>query len=189
MPAVLDIINRGLDLLGQQPLTSMDERTPNAAKVKRVWPGVRASVLRAHVWKCAQERVELARLADRPAFGFSYQYQLPGDFVRLVATDPERAIVCVKGNTLMSDAPTLAIAYVKDVDDAELFDALLVECLAMRLAADLAFGITGSVQMRMGLEETYKRLLADARHVDATEGAGQQFPQSSWVSAKLGGAR
>ena len=71
--SVADIVNTALDYLGQAPIISLGERSPNAARARRMWASARDGVLRAHVWKCAQKRTRLARLAARPVFGFAYQ--------------------------------------------------------------------------------------------------------------------
>lgn len=183
--SVVDIVNTALDYLGQSSIISLDERTPNAARARRMWAGARDSVLRAHIWKCAQKRVNLARLASRPVFGFAYQYQLPSDFLRLVSTKPD-ARFSVEGDKIMADTPELAIAYVARVEDAGLFDAALKDCLALKLASMMAFGVTASTALCESMENRYKERLREARSVDAREGEPQIYAPSSWANAHRG---
>lgn len=183
--SVADIVNTALDYLGQSSITGLDERSPQAARARRMWDGARDSVLRAHIWKCAQKRVQLPRLAARPVFGFTYRYQLPPDFLRLVSTNPD-ARFSVEGDTIMADTPELAIAYVARVEDAGLFDAALRDCLALKLAAMMAYGVTASAALSESLETRYKERLREARAADAREGEAQVYAPSRWAGAHRG---
>lgn len=183
--SVVDIVNTALDYLGQAPIINMDEHSPSAARARRMWPGARDGVLRAHIWKCAQKRARLARLAARPLFGFAYQYQLPPDFLRLAATEPE-ARFSIEKDRLMADSPELSIAYVVRLEDANLFDAMLRDCLALKLAAMMAYGATASTALSQGLEIQFRNRLKEARSADAREGEPQTYSPGKWAAARLG---
>lgn len=183
--SIVDIVNTALDYLGQGTIVSLDERSPHAARARRMWAGARDAVLRAHVWKCAQKRAKLARRAEAPLFGFARQFQLPPDFLRLVAVHPD-ARFAVEGNRIMADAEALCIAYVARIEDAGLFDAALRDCLALKLAAMMAFGATASSSLGQVLEERYKERLREARSFDAREGEAQIYAPSAWAAARLG---
>ena len=144
-------------------------------------------VLRAHFWKCAGARAKLPRLAARPAFGFESAFQLPGDFLRLIATDPENARVRVEGRALLADERELAILYIRRLEDATLYDAALRQCLALKLAAMMAYGATASTSLAQEMEARYRDKLREARAYDSMEGEGPGLPAvSSWAAAKLG---
>ena len=185
--SLLDILNRALDKLGQKPLVSVAESGPNAARVRRMWPGCRDAVLREHPWKCAIKRVKLNELKDKPVFGFSRRYQLPPDFLRMVAVEPDLAPVEIEGDTLLSDAEGLALAYVARIENPRLYDAALSEVLSLKLASELAYGTTGSVSLGEQLRAEYQQKLREARGHDAREGAGQVRTPGAWARAKLGG--
>lgn len=184
--SVVDIVNRALDYLGQQTILNLDDPGPNAARVRRLWPSVRDSVLREHVWKSATRRVKLVEMAEAPAFGFARRYQLPPDFLRLVGTHPANARVEVEGDALLADAADLSIAYVARSDDPRMFDSVLSECLSLKLAAEMSFGITASVSLAEQLENKYRLRLREARGFDAREGAEQIAQPGTWAAAKLG---
>jgi hypothetical protein len=187
MAGVVDIVNRALGLVGQEPVTSMDDRTPVAAKVRRFWPEVRDSVLRAHLWKCAQRRDALVRLADAPAFGFTSQFQLPGDYLRLVDVEPATARYQVEGRRLLADVDAVSIVYVRREEDATLYDPQLREALAYKLASELAYGDTASTSLAQALDQQYRVRLSEATGTDAREGDPDVSMQPSrWVSAHRG---
>jgi hypothetical protein len=64
----------------------------------------------------------------------------------------------------------MKILYVAKITDTTEYDTSLVETLTAALAADIAYGITGSTTMIQIMEERYKEKLKDARFADATEG-------------------
>lgn len=183
--SVVDIVNTALDYLGQASIISMDERSPHAARARRMWAGARDSVLRSHLWKCAQKRARLAQRAERPVFGFARQFQLPPDFLRLAAVAPDQRFA-IEGDRIMADGESLAIAYVARIEDAGLFDAALRDCLALKLAAMMAFGATASTALAQSLEERYKERLREARSFDTREGEVPSYAPSRWAAAHRG---
>lgn len=185
--SLLNILNRALDKLGQKPLVSLEETGPNAARVRRMWPACRDAVLREHPWKCATKRVKLNELKTRPLFGFSHRYQLPPDFLRLVAVEPGRATVEIEGDAILADSAELSLAYVARIENPRLYDAALSEALSLKLASELAYGTTGSAGLSERIQAEYQQKLKEARGHDAREGAGQTWVPGSWVRAKLGG--
>jgi hypothetical protein len=184
--STVDIVNTALDYIGQNPLVSLEQASPLAEKARRMWPLALDEVLRAHVWKCAGARARLVELAEKPAFGFARQFQLPPDFVRLIGVQPKDARVRLEGRRVLTDEKTLAIAYVKRLEDPTLYDATLRQCLALKLAAMMSYGATASTALGRELEVIYRDRLREARGYDALEGEGLEWPASSWASAKLG---
>ena len=187
MTALIDLVNRALEKLGQEALVSLDQTSPYAAKVKRVWPGVLDSVLREHSWRSATRRLKLNRLAEAPLFGWDYRYQLPPDFVSLVQTHPANIQVEIEGDSILCNEKSLGLAYVARLDNPDLYDGALKECLVLKLAAELAYGTTASASLAQALEQQYREKLKDARHQNANESPTPGWQLGSWAQAKLGG--
>lgn len=82
--SVVGIANLALSKIGAKIIASVDENTPNAIKVKTVWDYVLDEVLQAKDWRFSKTRVELATITTEPVFAYSYAYQLPADFLRLI---------------------------------------------------------------------------------------------------------
>lgn len=187
MISTVDIVNTALDLIGQGALASLEEASPLAEKARRLWPLCLDEVLRAHFWKCAAARAKLNETAERPAFGFARAFALPGDFVRLVRTEPPDAIVRVEGKSLLTDEKEIGVLYVRRLNDATLYDATLRLCLALKLAALLAFGSSASTALSQEMEARYRDKLREARTYDSMEASGMEPPApATWAAAKLG---
>ena len=84
MASTVDICNGALNQLGASTILTLTEDSKNARLCNARYTQVRDSLFRSHPWNCLQKRVELAADTDKPAWGFSSQYTLPADCLRLL---------------------------------------------------------------------------------------------------------
>ena len=178
----IEIANMALSLLGEGAILSLDDPSASARDIRLKFPSVRDSLLRMHPWNFAQARVKLAQLAERPAFGFDFAYQLPNDFLAVSALNGFPEWVCrtdfaIEGNQLLTNGPEANLRYTRRVEDSSLWDALFLECMAVKLAADCAMRITGNMSMVESLTQKLAALTVPlARRKDANEGlAGRRL--------------
>lgn len=171
MPSEVEIYNQALLLLGASPLTSPDDEGDHATLCRNFYPTTRDAVLRGYPWKCALYRQQLGRDASPPTFGYDYRYPLPVDpyCLRVVSAEPSTAEWIVEGRYLYSNSASISILYVRRIEDPGLFDALCMEAIATRLAAQLAYPITGSATKAMELLQLYAAKVSEARGIDRVE--------------------
>ena len=172
MSSQVDICNGALNQLGASTIISLSDDSKNARMLNQRYDMVRDRVFREHPWNCLLKRVSIAADATAPAYEYSYAYTLPADCLRVLQTFEMRDDVDfkVEGRKILTDALTMKILYVAKITDTTQYDTSLVETLTAALAADIAYGITGSTTMIQIMEERYKEKLKDARFADATEG-------------------
>lgn len=128
----------------------------------------------------------LPRLAEDPAFGFTAAFQLPADFLRLVDVVPD-VRAQVEGGRLLANAGSVAVVYVRREEDVTMYDPQLASVLSLKLAADLAYGVTASTTLAQSLEQLYQQKLREAKGTDAREAdPAVALRPSAWVRAKLG---
>lgn len=165
------ICNAALYAIGATPIDNFDESTDAARICKARWPKIRDAVLRAHKWNCATRRAELARLAAAPAFGWSYQYQLPVDCVRVLEMSEDVSFL-VENGVLLTDNSTAKIKYISNGQPAGdlLSDALLDEAFAARMAAELAVSLKQSKALHEQMLTTYGMKISEAAGIDGMEG-------------------
>lgn len=175
MASTTDICNQALSLLGEQTITSLADATKRAQLCNTFYPKVRDAVLRAHPWNSAVKRVVLAPLSDSPAWGYMYQFQLPGDCLRVLSLDDTDIAFKIEGRKLLCDENTVNMLYIARVEDVNEYDALLIDTLAARLASELAFPITHSKTMVEAMFGLYKDKLREARNIDGQEGTPDSF--------------
>ncbi len=172
MTSQVDIANGALNQIGASTIISLSDDSKNARMINQRYDMVRDRVFREHPWNCLLKRATIAADTATPEYEYSYQYTLPADCIRLLKTFEMQDDVDfkVEGRKIVSDAETMKILYVARITDTTQYDTSLIETLTAALAADIAYGITGSTTMIQIMEERYKEKLKDARFADATEG-------------------
>ena len=189
MASGVGICNAALVKLGAQRILSLTEGSKNANLCAEQYEKVRDDMLRSHIWNFAVQRVKLAQLSEAPTFGFSYAYQLPTDYLRLVSAHANDAgtgqpAYKLEGRTLLADASGIFLRYIRQVTDPNGMDAQFREVLAWGLAADLAIPITQSSTTRRQMLEGLKDQLSKAKSVDAIEDYPEAEGFSGWVSER-----
>ena len=81
--SVTAVCNRALTKLGAARITDISEDTRGARALISCFDQVRDHLLRSYRWAFSIKRTSLAASATTPAFGFTYQYVLPSDFLQL----------------------------------------------------------------------------------------------------------
>ena len=170
MASVVDICNGALNQLGASTILTLTEDSKNARLCNARFTQVRDAVFRSHPWNCLQKRVQLAADSDAPAWGFTTQYTLPADCLRVLTILDYDADYKIEGRKILTDNSTMKILYISRVTDPNEYDELLRETLSAALAADIAYAITSSNTTTANMYEVFKRKLTEARFVDATEG-------------------
>lgn len=190
MASETDICNRALQKMGAGSITSIDENSPDARECKRAYSIVRDAELRRHVWGFATRRQILAPSTTAPAFGFTYAFPLPSDYLRLHpnALVDDWSIEHVQGVgrcILTSDGTSIKVRYIARIEDTGQYDALFIEALAAKLALELHPKITQSALKERQAREDYKDAIADAKQVNAIEKVSADTPEDSWITARL----
>jgi hypothetical protein len=170
MASIVDICNGALNQLGATTILSLTEDSKNARLCNSRYTQVRDALFRSHPWNCLQKRIELAADSVAPAWGFSYQYTLPADCLRLLVILDYDSNYKVEGRKVLSNTSSMKILYVARVTDPNEYDELLRETLSAALGADIAYGVTSSNPVTQNMYTLFQNKLRDARFVDSTEG-------------------
>lgn len=200
MATKTEIFNRALIKLGVNPVTAPDDPNEQARKCSAVYSSLLKAELRKNPWTFAITRAQLPMLAETPAYGWKYAYQLPSDFIRIVqvgeywdftqirlATDQPVVPYAIEARKILTDyeAP-LRIRYVCNIeDDTENWDDLFTEAFACRLAMEVCESLTKN-QVKFGnVSRWYKEAMADAKRLNAIELPPVPLPDNSWLTGRL----
>lgn len=200
----VDICNRAIQKVGGQPITSLSDASTSARAVNRCYELLRDSELRASNWNFAVKRAQLAASVTAPAWGYTKQYPLPSDFLRLIdirdhygvsetigslgQNEVDYSIESGDGDLksiLTNEGSPIYIRYVARVTNTGLFDPMFVEALAARIAVEISEEITNSNSKKQSLRDEYKEIMRQARYCDAIETAGEALIESDWLVARL----
>lgn len=198
MASVVDLCNRALDLLGAANITALTENSKEARLCNGNFDDVRDAVLRSHPWNIAITRKALPRDSAAPAFGFTYQYTLPTEPYCLrvlsfwnsnvdneVAAYDSNVMFKIEGRKILSNEGTCNIIYIGRVTDTENFDSLLNKAISARLAAEIAYNITGSNSVAQNMLTIYEARLKEAKGVDSMEGYPEQPQADDFTNIRL----
>lgn len=187
------ICNLALGKLGARRIIALDEESTEARACLLHYAETRDEVLRHHRWNFAIKRETLVELAIPPAFGWSIQYELPTDCLRvfeLNGWNPARrpGLWEIEGNLLLTNETEAKIRYISRVTDCNFFDSIFVEALTLKLASKIAMPINGSPNMQGQFLGEYEKVTgARARRTDAFESNPLRRP--AWQNSDLVMAR
>lgn len=188
-----DIINGALINIGEEPLTSPNEKNKAGRLARNRYDIIRQEVLYRHPWKCASARERLSPQVAKPVFDRQYKFSIPPDVLRIwrvVDTSSTKRIedvTCVdeswkkEGRELLSNYPDIGIEYVRDEKNISLLDPLLVDAISLRLAVDICYSLTQDTQLRTQLQALFTELLVKAKSVDAKQEAPRRLEANEWI--------
>ena len=186
MPSVTDIANIALSELGADLIMDIGENTRNAKICQARYPDVRDAVLRSHPWNCATSRFSVPAEGEVPAYGFGAQYPLPTSpyCLRIIELEDPGLRWKLEGRRILTDAVgPLRGLYIGRIGE-DLMDALLVQSLAMRLGAAVAYRLTTSQTQVDRMTKLYRDMISEARSIDAQEGVPDEMPDSTILNAR-----
>jgi hypothetical protein len=170
MASVVEICNNALNQLGASTILSLTEDSKNARLCNARYESIRNAVFRSHTWNCLIARQELAADTTTPAWGWANQFTLPSDCLRVITISDYDYDYKIEGRKIMANVTPIKLQYIKLVTDPNEYDTLLAETISAALAADIAFAVTANATLVTTMKEIYQEKLAEAKHVDATEG-------------------
>jgi hypothetical protein len=189
MTSSVSICSNALLLIGDKPISSLDEANDRARLASNLYAEARDAVLRMHPWNCAKKRVMLAPLATAPAFDYSYQFQLPADFMRPIQVglrnDPIGYLI--EGQTLLCNVDTVPLVYVFRNTNESTWDGLFVEAMTLMMASRFAWPITKSATLAQTKLGELQALLKTARAVNGQDDPPETLGDFPLLSERLTG--
>lgn len=189
------IINMALSRLGVEAISEIGEDTQGARVMNINFNIVRDSFLEDHYWNFSIKRVTLASQVTAPNHEYDYAFPLPDDFLRVVRLDYEaegfsykwRVEIVNDVKCIVTNVATLKMEYVAEITDYNLWSRSAIDAFAQRLAAEVAFQLTGSASIAKQHWDIYEAKLAAARTRDAQEGKPRAFTGDQWILAREAG--
>lgn len=179
------IANTALALVGESPLTSFSlDTTDEAIAVRTVYDQVRRATLRSHNWNFAEAEAALSTATTNTSLQFSATYHLPTDFLKLVRFFPLGWVFRRQGATIVTDASTPEIFYVKDVSDASLFDPLFVMLFAYEIALVLTEILDGKQTLKPQIERGRDYWLSQATSIDGLEMSTEEYTSDDLLTPR-----
>jgi len=186
MAEQVDICNLALRRLGQESIESILDDSKAAILLNILWDLCLDDALRDHLWNFARRREQVEAEVDAPAWGYSYEYMLPGDCLRVVNLDDDPEIVYrVEGTSLLTDESSpINLNYIALVEDTTEWDAKFINAFAWRLAMEAAFPLTSSAKIVQFASQGYQMALSEAKAVDGQEDGPRDAGCDVWTNGR-----
>lgn len=187
MASEVSICNQALDLVGGAKITALSDETAEGRLCNRNYSVARDALLGQHPWRFARERTTLAPLAAAPEFGYTYQFQLPADYINIIGINGDveaTADYVVEGRKLLYGDDTLELIYVSKVTDVGLFPQLFIDALAYGLAAQICYPLTQNRTQAQELRQMYFMAARDAIAADMQQSPQKLVHASGWLDSR-----
>lgn len=186
------IFNMALDLLKEEPILGPTDSRSAVKWMNRNYALTRDALLRQHPWNCALSRASLAAMSDVPAFGWSYQYQVPSDCLRVLPladlgkqNGRSTPFAYERRRILTNVSAPLLLRYIGQIEEPEM-DAMFKQALAATLAGKAGNFITGKASYANQCVQMAKEATMAAQMVDALEGTPEESDTDDWAAARFG---
>lgn len=179
MASSVRICNLALGRLGAARITSLTDNTAEAKLCNLFYEEIVEEVLVEGAWATAIRRADLNATSNTPEWEYSYEFQLPTNpkCLKVLTINDlaagEREYV-IEGDKLLINDSDVEITYIAKLTDSEGFGPSLKRCIVNRLAAELAFPITGSAQVAKEMYDLYEQELAKHLAIDGQQGSGER---------------
>jgi hypothetical protein len=196
----VQIANLGLQILGAPSIIALTEDTLSAREMNLAFASVRDAELNRRRWRFSIVRVSLPAMLVTPDSDYPYQYQLPGDFIRLIEGGDIKTVVDmsdyrggfgaqyqIEGRKILTSLPApLKIRHISRVTDTTLYTPAFDMAFAACLAYQTCEKITQSTQKQAMCRATYKEAIREAAVAQALELASEVQGDDTWVMARAG---
>jgi len=180
MSSLVDMVNNSLDIVGESPITALDDGTTKSDICNRQATSVLRTMLYGAQWNFAYTRVSLAADVAAPVSGFALQYTLPPDCLRVwgIGDDPrlngapsgDLDWKVEQGKLLTNAQSPLTVHYGAYVTDPNKwgggFENAFIKFLASRLTGAIVHDYGKMAEL---MKEYYSVDLPDALAADSQE--------------------
>ncbi len=194
----IEICNLALSRIGVDNVISLTEASESARACLQFYDHCRRVVLRKYPWTWATRRVQLAELSDKPIdWEHSYRYPAKCACLRKLynaegTNVPEYTGYVIgadsSGRVIWTNVKCSIAEYTADVEDSTLFDEQFAEALSWKLAAAVAFKLTGNAQLSQMAEQQYNALFLDAAANNDDEQNAPRREPYTLIAARFGGS-
>lgn len=187
MANAVSICSNALQMLGAKPINDFNERTEHARLCASLYPSVRDDLLRAHPWNCATKRVILAPLVDAPPFDFSYQFALPGDWLRTLQVGRKGQSLTYRseGRNILASVTALPLVYIFRNEVEQTWSTNLVEIAELQMAAKMAYAVTKSSSVRDSYRDEFARAFKVAKAIDGQDDPPEEFEEGTLLESRF----
>ena len=197
-PTKLQLYNQALRLVGEGSLVTVTDNRRERRALDAIWDeDPIKQMLEETYWEFATRTMEWNyNSAIEPDFGYLRAFDRPVNYCRTVAMCSDEFFkeplteYQMEAGYFFCDLDTIYLRYVSDADnygrDMSLWTELFRNCVATKMAKELAISLTKSQAMKDELSAELNKYIADAKSLDAQEKPTQYLRPGSWTRSRNG---
>lgn len=193
----VEICNIALGRIGRKAsITSLTENSTEAKACSRIWEVTRQSLLREFTWGFSR-KIALLALSTDTVPGWDYLYAYPSDCLQALRVfsegmanykgEQEKWDVITVGNNvyIACDVGTAYMEYTCDKTDTDDWTSQFIDCLAWKLAFELAMPLVGDQNLRNSCWQLYTSAGNMAKTTNAAEKNVDAFKERRYLNARM----
>ncbi len=189
MSSQIEICNMALSRLGSSRIISLGDNTVESKTLNAIYNQVAKFVMAMGPWPSVKCRAVLAQTTTTPAFGFSYQYQLPVDpkclkVLRLNELKLGDVNYQVEGDKIICDEAAVSILYIGYITDTEQYDAYLEQAIINQLVVEMAYSRTGQFPVASALMQDARKQIEDLLNNACTQNPSEDIPSDMFTDIR-----
>lgn len=163
--------------LGASPVTNLEtDATVESKLCNTLFDIVARRVMVQGSWTTTIARAELAKTTNTPAFGYTYEFQLPTSpkclkVLETNETAPGSIAFQIEGDKLLTNESAMKIKYISELTDTERYGPNLTEAIEVLLASYLAYPLSGKSTIAESLKREFSDILQRNLVVDGQQGS------------------
>lgn len=188
MVSETSICNQALSFIGGDLIESIEEPNQVAEWCRVNYPFLRDAVLEEKLWSFAAARA-VSNTAETPEWGSDYfKHSIPVDWISVfrVYCDDREGVVewSLEDRFVLAKSETVYMRGNKRVTDTGKFSNLFVQCLAARLAADMAIPLAQDRGLFQDMWDLYDTKLKVAANRDGMQGRNEKIRPGNLTSGR-----
>ena len=175
-----EICNMALARLGAKRINNYDDASNTkveAIQCRLFYEQTAKALMRSHWWRFAKRQAQLSADTDTPTFQWTYSYELPNDFLRLICFFDDsdypdgrtHYTYELMGTKLYTDQTAVYLKYVAWVDEEAAWDPLFVEVMVLSLAKKLIVPLSLDLKLKEDINKDLEPLMRQVRALDRQE--------------------
>ena len=190
--STVDICNQALLRIGASRITSLGDDTEEAILCNLLYTTVVEETIGEGMWSRALVRATLNKTTNTPVYGFSNEFQLPTSpaIVNILSVNETEAgsiEYAIEGDKLITDEGSIKIQYTGFIEDPAKYGPHLRQAIVSRLAAELAFPITGDQRLSDRMFQKYSLDVEKGLTFDNQQGTSIRIVSDDLLDVRISG--
>jgi hypothetical protein len=184
-------------MIGESNIAALDDPTAKAVTCARLLNKDLRAMETQFKWSFSYKRQSFAAMTTPPVSGFTYQYQLPTDYLSvwgigddpLANGQPDYSLVYqieMNSRLLTNEGPPLIIHLGVLVNDANMWAGAFEQALTDLVAADYAMAFPHDESLNKLYLQRYQQDLYDALAADGQKGSIQVYTSPDLIECRDG---